>query len=425
MIDAIGEKGYLATTIADLTRRAGVSRNTFYQHFANKQQCLLLAHDAVQREGLRRIERSFREAEGWPGRVEAAIQTLFEAAIESPGALRLALVEVSAGGPEGIARREQALAQYERFIREALKLAPGDGEVSEAATKAIVGGLSRVLARRIASDENGKLLALVPDLVQWAIAYYPAPPTITSQVWDDSTSTSAPASLEGGRAPGSLAPLASLIARRGLRRGDQNVSRSFVVHSQRERILDAVANLTAANGYASLKVEDIAETAAVSLQAFYEHFIDKEDAFLVAYEVGHAKGQAIVERAFLAAPDWQHGVKAGIAALLAFLGSEPSFAHLGLIDTSTATPRAAERSNAGMTAYAQMLVPGMEQAGSQAPPTIAIEAIAGGLFELFLHHALQGRTHELPKLTVPATYIALAPFIGGEEAARVATRQDG
>jgi AcrR family transcriptional regulator len=61
------------------------------------------------------------------------------------------------------------------------------------------------------------------------------------------------------------------------------------VHSQRERILDAVTNLTAAHGYIDLKVEDIAEQAAVSLNAFYEHFADKEDAFLVAYEIGHAK----------------------------------------------------------------------------------------------------------------------------------------
>lgn len=58
---------------------------------------------------------------------------------------------------------------------------------------------------------------------------------------------------------------------------------------------------------------------------------------------------------------------------------------------------------------------------SGAPP-IAIEATTTGcLFELCLHHAMGNRIHELPELTSDATYIALAPFIGDEEAARVAT----
>lgn len=52
---------------------------------------------------------------------------------------------------------------------------------------------------------------------------------------------------------------------------------------------------------------------------------------------------------------------------------------------------------------------------------VTIEAIAGGIFELCLHYALQGRIRELPELTASATYIALAPFLGPEEAARIAT----
>ena len=63
--------------------------------------------------------------------------------------------------------------------------------------------------------------------------------------------------------------------------------------------------------------------------AFYEHFADKEDAFLVAYEVGHGKALASVERAYMAESDWRLAVRAGIGALFGFLASEPSFAHIG------------------------------------------------------------------------------------------------
>ncbi len=205
------------------------------------------------------------------------------------------------------------------------------------------------------------------------------------------------------------------------RRTAHGASRGFVVHNQRERILDAVTNLTAANGYGSLTVEDIASEAAISLQAFYEHFESKEDAFLVAYELGHTKGLDIVERAFATAPDWRTGVREGIYSLTEYLASEPSFASLALMGTTVATPRAIKLSDRGVSSYAQLLAPGYEEMPkSKRPPAIAIDAIAGGLQEVFLHYAARGRLQELPELTPDATYIALAPFVGAEEAARVA-----
>jgi AcrR family transcriptional regulator len=423
MIDAVAAKGYRETTVADVAARAGVSRKTFYAHFANKQDCLLVTFDLVTDESMRRVERAYRDAEGWPGRVEAAIRVLFESAIGNPGAVRLALIEIGAVGPAGIERRERGMIRYECFIRDALELAPGAGTVSDVVLTGVVGGLNRVLYRRVLRGERAKLLALIPDLVAWATSYYPSPAALLVE-----PRTGAPAEnalrhmLGGGRAPGTLAPHAHLTRRRGLPRGEQNVSRSFVVHSQRERILDAVANLTAAEGYAELKIEDIADRAAVSLKAFYEHFADKEDAFLVAYEVGHGKSLALVERAYAAESDWRLGVRAGISVLFEFLAAEPAFAHIALVDALTATARTAERSNVGVDAFARMLVPGLEEAAPRRSPlpAVTIEAIAGGVFDLCLHYALQDRIRELPELTVSATYMALAPFLGSAEAARVA-----
>ena len=191
------------------------------------------------------------------------------------------------------------------------------------------------------------------------------------------------------------------------------------MQNQRARILDAATNLTARDGYASLKVEEIAEQAAVSLVAFYEHFADKEDAFLVAYEVGYGKGLAVVERAFAAENDWRLAVRSGIEALFGYLASEPAFAHIVLIDALVATPHTAKRSTETVGAFARMLVPGIEQTGGFVPQTVTIEAIAGGLFDLCLHYALAGKIRELPELVPSATYLALAPFLGGEEAARI------
>jgi AcrR family transcriptional regulator len=211
MIDAVAEKGYRGTTVAELVARAGVSRTTFYEHFVNKEECLLVTFDLVADEGMRRVEQAYGATEGWLGRVEAAIRSLFESAIENPGALRVSLLEIAAVGPAGIERREGSLVRYERFLGDALELAPGAGMTSDVVLRAVTGGLNRILYRRALSGKCDTLLALVPDLVTWAISYYPTPADVLDEP-HRGTRDAAPPGLEAGRAPGTLAPHPSLGA---------------------------------------------------------------------------------------------------------------------------------------------------------------------------------------------------------------------
>jgi AcrR family transcriptional regulator len=274
---------------------------------------------------------------------------------------------------------------------------------------------------RVQSGEQTDLSQLVDDLASW-VTSYAVLPAMNDFRDPKPNHPGMPDGPWGGRAPGTLslgAPAGRTGDRTTHRRG---ISRSFLVHSRRERILDAVANLTAEHGYAAVTVEGIAHEAGVSAAVFHEQFAGREDAFLVAYELGHAKGMAIVERAFLAETSWRAAVRAGISALFDFLAAEPSFSHLALVDALIATRRSAERSWRGVGSYAQMLLPGLEQVrnGSR-PPAVTIEAITGGIFELCSTYARRERIAELPELVPRTTYFALAPFIGADEAARVAT----
>ena len=426
MGDLVGQDGYAATTVADILALAGVSRKAFYQHFANKQECFLAAYDAIAAEGRREISRAYDAAADPAEGAQLAIAKLFERAIENPGNVRLALVEAGVVGQAGIERRERLMSEYEGLLRDMLGLPPGPGTVPNPVLRGIVGGLNGVLHAHVHSGKLEQLRELVPDMVGWAMSYNPAPASMMRLLTQPVNEHVLPPGLVGGRAPGTLVTSAAAMtpgSRRGLARGRQgNVSRSLVVHSQRERVLDAVANLVAQDGYAALTVEGIAERAAISLQAFYEHFAGKEDAFLVAYELGHAKGLAIVERAFASQADWRLGVREGISALFDFLASEPAFAHLALVEALTATRRTAERATDGIAAYAEMLLPGAETASELAlSPAVTMEAIAGGLVELCLTYVLQGHTESLSELLPRATYFTLAPFIGPEQAGEVAT----
>ncbi|HXM87258.1 MAG TPA: TetR/AcrR family transcriptional regulator, partial [Solirubrobacteraceae bacterium] len=157
LIDSIGDGGYRATRVADVIARAGISRKTFYENFENKQELLLWTFDVIAAELTRRIEDAYRETDGWPGRVEAAIGALFSSAIDNPGALRLSLLEIAAVGPAGIERRERSIGRYERFLHDALSLAPGEGAVSDTIVKAVIGGFNRVLYGRVQDDDASAL----------------------------------------------------------------------------------------------------------------------------------------------------------------------------------------------------------------------------------------------------------------------------
>jgi AcrR family transcriptional regulator len=426
MGEIVGENGYAGTTVSDVITQAGVSRKAFYQHFANKQECFLAAYDKIVAESRREIVRAYQSAEGVPERATAAIEKVFERAIQNPGNLRLVIIEARVVGQAGIERRERLMSEYEGLLRDLLGLSAGPGTVPNPVLRGIVGGLNGVLHAHLQNGRLEQLLQLIPDLVRWATSYSPPPAAMMRlPLHTAAESNRQSPRLVGGRAPGTLTASAATTAagrrRRGLARGKHSVSHSLVVHNQRERILDAVANLVAQDGYAALTVDRIAERAAVSLHAFYEHFSGKEDAFLVAYELGHAKGLAIVERAFATQSDWRLGIRDGISSLFDFLASEPAFAHLALVDVLTATRRLAEHATDGVAAYAEMLIPGAEQATDLVlPPAATIEAIAGGLFELCLTYALLGRIERLSELMPRATYFALAPFIGSEQARKAA-----
>jgi AcrR family transcriptional regulator len=413
MLASIGEQGYATTVVADVIAKAVASRKTFYEHFEDKHACFFAMSDEIAGEWVGRVERAEEAAGDGPDAINALVNELFAMALESPAALRVLAVELTAAGPAGIERRERALDALAQPLRELLG---EDMSGAELLARTIVGAILRILyararrGARVRRPRRGDLLALAPQVAAWASTYMGEPSAALASISSGGAGTTVSV---GGRAPGTLSLGSRAIERRGLPRGEGNVSRSFVVHNQRERILDALANLSAAKGYGAITIPEIVQEAAVSVQAFYEHFSGKEDAFLVAYEIGHRKALAIVERAYESQEDWPAAVRVGIAVLLEFLASEPAYAHLALIDALTASPKAAAVAHDGMNAYAGMLEPGLEFSTNGSSSTaVSVEATAGALIELCFVYVATERTRELPGLTEVASEIALRPFVG-------------
>jgi AcrR family transcriptional regulator len=424
MVECVDEHGYVATTISELVTRARISRRSFYEHFHNKDECLLATYDTVIERLGRRLREAHDPTKEWDEQLETFIRTLFDAAGDRPDAARLVCVEMGAAGPIGVQRWADGAARLQQHIVAGFARADGPGTVPDPVARAIVGAVRRILYTRVERARSSKslradLAELVPDLLAWIACYYPSPEGLPLRPRARRASTVG--TQLGGRAPGTLSARA-LSGERGLPRGEHNLPRGFVTHNQRERIFDAIANLTASSGYPALSLDEVATEAAVSLQTFYAHFAGKEEAFVATYETGHARAMAVINQTLARQKSWIGAVRAGAAALLELLACEPSYAHLALVDVMIAYPHMAERAQQANDFYAGLLdLRTARDAPSLLPSPVVGEAIVGGVFELLHDYVLRGWSRRLPELADHVVYIALAPFMGSEAAWRAIT----
>jgi AcrR family transcriptional regulator len=421
MIEQAGTEGYAQTTVTDVIARAGVSRKAFYEHFRGRDDCFMAAYDRLISTDASELEAAASSASSGDDRVESVIAALFATASANPAAVRFVLTEIAAAGADGVERRERHVSSYEDTLRVALGLPEPTGADAEPdpVLRALVGGVTEVLLTRAARRMVRRPRHIVPEVADWISAYRLQPADAAGTSASNGSAPDA-SRLAGGRAPGSLTP--AVNGRRRSLRGDNSSTRSFVTHNQRERILDAIANLSTAQGYTEVAVRDVAKAASVSMDVFYEHFSGKEDAFLCAYELGHARSLAAVERAYRSAADWRTGVRAAIATLFEFLIEEPIFASMALVQAPIATAQTASRARHGFLDYTSMLTDRLEEETPQVarPGAVTLAAIGGGLFELCLTYAVLRRPRTTREIADQATFFALTPFIGAEEAGATA-----
>lgn len=409
MTEAVAERGYTATPVADVIERAEVSRKTFYVHFRDRHDCLIAAYQVGAKRTLRLLSVATDRNESGRNRLPAAISALCDAAVAEPAACHLQVVQIAAAGQGALLEREHLILALGKILRDSLPSASSAPPMPLMGM--IAGGLLRVIELRARTGLQDQK-TLVSELTRWTRSYLPAPAVIAGAGQGRHLGESVPlgsAMQIGGRAPGTLSLTPKRLAEAG-----RGVSSSFTAHNQRERILDAVASLCASKGYVALTVDEIVAQASVSLNTFYEHFKDKEDAFVVAHELGHLRGTAILQSAISQARSWDGCVREGITALLGFFFSEPAFARLAAIEAPIASPQIGARARAHLAAYADMLLDGAPR--TRKPPAVAREAIAASLHTAVFAYAVYGVIRDPVRAHNYASYLVLAPFLGPQKA---------
>jgi AcrR family transcriptional regulator len=223
---------------------------------------------------------------------------------------------------------------------------------------------------------------------------------------------------------GDVKPLSAEGEMKRLPRGPHRLAREEVLASQRARMLEAMAHAVAAKGYAATTVADVVGGAGVSRKTFYEHFQDKEDCFLAAFDAGVGVLVNAVERATLEARgEWREHIRAGVRAYLATLASVPDFARTFLIEVLAAGPHALERRAEVHGRFAQLLKTLHETYRAEHPdelpklPDEVFIAVVGAVNELVSDRVRKGRTADLPELEPVISYLQIAFLAGHAEAA--------
>jgi len=216
-------------------------------------------------------------------------------------------------------------------------------------------------------------------------------------------------------------PAAEAPASPRLPAGRHGLPREFIAQNQRERIITALVDTVAERGYNATTVAHITKAASVSRRTFYEHFADKEACFLAAYEMVADHIRDSMQVAAEAFEEWPQKVRAALGTMLSFLAGEPELARVCMIEPVAAGGEIAAKHRASMQGFVEILKAGRPEHSGERPLPEATEAtLVGGIVSLVVREINAGRAEKLEALLPDLVELTLAPYLGGEEASRLA-----
>lgn len=199
-----------------------------------------------------------------------------------------------------------------------------------------------------------------------------------------------------------------------LPKGRHGLSRAFIASNQRERLLDAIANVVAQKGYAGTRVADVTDYAGVSRKTFYELFTDKEECFLAAFDaitklLMDRMGQALTD---LSDSNWRIRVRALLGEFLRFLAAEPAFARMCIVEVLGSGSEGLARRDAAIEAFFPVVdhIPRSQPGSEQWLAPLTPVFVTGGILEVIYAAIRRGDIATLPELEDDLTLLAFRAY---------------
>jgi AcrR family transcriptional regulator len=174
-ITTIDELGYPRATIGRITARARLSRRTFYQMFANRDECFAAALEEVAAAIGGELSAAGFEGLPWRERVRVGVWRILAFFDREPELARVCVVQALRAGPQVLECREAILGQLAAVVDEGRKEgARGEGSTPLTA-EGVVGAAFAILYSRLSRRDGEPLAGLLGELMAMIVLPYLGP----------------------------------------------------------------------------------------------------------------------------------------------------------------------------------------------------------------------------------------------------------
>ncbi len=404
MIEAVAANGYERTSVKQVVALAGVSRRSFYEQFANKQECFLATYDLIASQSAGRIGAAYRKAQGpVENRLHAAFGELGEAMGANWNSANLVILEAPKVGAPALLRLRRASQTFEQMLATCFEQGSTSAPLPGPVIRGIAGGLHAAMSKCLREGSPEMAPELAEEMFEWTLLFQtPA----AKQLAERLSERARLALLEGRKAPaGAIAADAAV---------------QFEL-DERLRLLEQALRLAVLEGYRELSAPQIADAANVPIDSFFELFESKDECFIAALEMLGDQLKSLARDPDLRGADWPQAVRRTVRELMRYLADRPIYAHTMAEGAVAAGPEAAALNVRLAYGLAARLTEG---APEEARSVLVVQGVAGALLHTIRCQVASGQIQLLSVLSDYLTYIVLAPFVGAEQAAALLVEEE-
>ena len=187
--------------------------------------------------------------------------------------------------------------------------------------------------------------------------------------------------------------------------------------AERQRIVEAMLELVAAQGYATTTVKQVLERAGVSQADFKQLFAGKRDCFLQVYEELSERFSRHVFAAFESEEEWRDGLRAAAYAAARWIGDHPREARYAVIEMVATGEFAQARRETTLRGFVELIDSGRELLDK--PDSVSrsmAEGVIGGILGMLTKNLRRGVRARAEDVVPDLMFVAVRPYLGHEAA---------
>jgi TetR/AcrR family transcriptional regulator len=401
LVEAVARDGYQGTSVKQVIGLAGVSRRSFYEQFANKEECFLATFDLIAHRHIKRIRRAYLGVDGpLEERTKAAFECFARVIDDDRNATVLVVLEAQRAGSAAVMRLRGAASACEHMLARSFADSPAGMALPMPIVRGIAGGLHGVASTFLRDQHTAASVDLAEEMLGWTLLFQ----------------TSAAEGMAERMATRLTARMREISSAYGRRLGDAEIPS----RDERTRLLQGVLRLVTREEYRTLSAPQIADEANVPIDAFCELFADKDQCFLAALDLTCDELLTIAADPDLVSDDWPRAVRRVLGELMRYLADHPLQARTLVQEAFFAGDDALERTVELSRSIATLLTEG---APTHAPASLTVDAVAGAIWHTIRCHVASGRIQLLAALSDHLAYVVLAPFIGADAAVEIVSEE--